>query len=57
VVIKGIDELKSAVRPFSLDPPLAAVTQYDVKKGLPAVGLIPTMSRGFATVKGLDYGT
>ena len=53
----GIDELKSAVRPFGLDPPLIAVTQCDMKKGLPAVGLISTMSRAFATVKGLDCGT
>jgi hypothetical protein len=57
VVIKGIDGLKSAVRPFGLNQPLITVTQYDVKKGLPAVGLISTMSRAFATVKGLDYGT
>ena len=57
VVIKGIDGLKSAVRPFGLNQPLIVVTQYDVKKGLPAVGLISTMSRAFATVKGLDYGT
>jgi len=32
VVIKGIDGLKSAVRPFGLNQPLITVTQYDVKK-------------------------
>jgi hypothetical protein len=57
VLIKDIDGLKSAVRPFGLNQPLITVTQYDVKKGLPAVGLISTMLRVFATVKGLHYGT
>ena len=32
VVIKGIDGLKSAVRPFGLNQPLITVTQCDVKK-------------------------
>ena len=32
MVIKGIDGLKSAVRPFGLNQPLITVTQYDVKK-------------------------
>ena len=32
VVIKGIDGLKSAVRPFRLNQPLITVTQSDVKK-------------------------
>jgi len=32
VVIKGIDGLKSAVRPFGLNQPLITVSQYDVKK-------------------------
>src|SRR6516165_2561539 len=45
VVIKGIDGLKSAVRPFGLNQPLITVTQCDVKKGLPAVGLISRVPR------------
>ena len=32
VVIKDIDGLKSAIRPFGLNQPLITVTQYDVKK-------------------------
>jgi hypothetical protein len=32
LVIKGMDGLKSAVRPFGLNQPLITVTQYDVKK-------------------------
>ena len=32
VVIKGIDGLKSAVRPFGLNQPLITVTRCDVKK-------------------------
>jgi hypothetical protein len=32
VVIKGIDGLESAVRPFGLNQPLITVSQYDVKK-------------------------